>query len=146
MKVFDTENLTHCWFAGFFLGDESIDSLNKGSLHLSKKDIHLLYFIADHFGFPSSRVISTKKSCKLNFSKGFILNLQETFQIHRTKSYGDVVFPQHFDCSLRAIEHQRQNLVQKIQNSTKKRFKNSSYKYTPEEVLLIHEVLNSCET
>ena len=94
VNVFHQENLTDCWFAGFFLGDGSIDALNKGRFHLSKKHVHLLDFIAKHFGFPSSRVKLLKKSCRLNFCKGFILNLQETFSIHRNKSYGEVVFPE----------------------------------------------------
>jgi hypothetical protein len=39
-------------------------------------------------------VKNLKKSCKLNFSKGFIQNLQDVFDIRKNKSYGDVVFPE----------------------------------------------------
>lgn len=84
-----------CWF---FLGDGSFDALNKGRFNLSKKHIHLLDFIANHFGFPPSRVKLLKKSCRLNFSKGFIVNLQETFSIYQNKSYGEVVFPEFLSC------------------------------------------------
>lgn len=86
--------MVDCWFAGFFLGDGTIDKLNKGCLHLSKKDIHLLDFVAKQFGFSPTRVKQTHKSCRLNFSKGFIRNLQKVFDIRQNKSYGDVVFPE----------------------------------------------------
>jgi hypothetical protein len=93
INILKRENLIDCWFAGFFLGDGSIEKSNKASLHISKTDIHLLYFLANHFGFSSDRVKQNKKSCRLNFSKGFTLHLQEVFDLRKNKSYGDVVFP-----------------------------------------------------
>lgn len=92
--VLNRENLVDCWFAGFFLGDGSIDSkTEKGRLNLAIKDIHLLYFIAQHFNFPIDRVRNRGKSCRLNFSKAFIFDLKKTFEISTQKSYGKVVFP-----------------------------------------------------
>lgn len=93
VKILKRENLIDCWFAGFFLGDGSIEKSGKGALHISKTDIHLLYFLANHFGFQPDQVKNRKKSCRLNFSRGFIKNLQEIFDLCKNKSYGDIVFP-----------------------------------------------------
>ena len=94
LNILTKENLVDCWFAGFFLGDGSIDrNTMKGLLNLSIKDIHLLFFIANHFNFSSNRVKNKGNSCRLSFSKAFILNLIEVFHISARKSYGDVIFP-----------------------------------------------------
>jgi hypothetical protein len=94
IEILSTSNLIHCWFAGFFLGDGTIDFKTiKGRLNLAIKDIFLLKFIAKSFKFPVSRVKEYDNVSRLNFSKGFILNLMETFQISANKSYGEVIFP-----------------------------------------------------
>jgi transposase-like protein len=87
-------NLINSWFAGFFLGDGSIDSkTQKGRLNLAKKDIHLLRFICKHFGFSRERVKKYKKHCRLNFSKRFTMRLKQLYRISTKKSYGKVRFP-----------------------------------------------------
>lgn len=97
IEILSTSNLIHCWFAGFFLGDGTIDFKTiKGRLNLAIKDIFLLKFIAKSFKFPVSRVKEYDNVSRLNFSKGFILNLMETFQISANKSYGEVIFPIRF--------------------------------------------------
>lgn len=64
ISILTRENLIDCWFAGFFLGEGSIEpDTMKGSFHISNKDIHLLYFIANHFGFSEDRVIKRPQSC-----------------------------------------------------------------------------------
>lgn len=91
---FNCQNLLDCWFAGFFLGDGSIESkTKKGRLNLAVKDIHLFYFIANYLKLESHRVKLYPKSCRLNFSKALMVNLMETFKISINKSYGEVVFP-----------------------------------------------------
>lgn len=88
------KNLINSWFAGFFLGDGSIDAkTKKGRLNLARKDIHLLRFICKHFGFSRKRVKKFKKHCRLNFSKRFTMQLTQLFQISAKKSYGQVRFP-----------------------------------------------------
>lgn len=94
--VLNSQNIIDAWFAGFFLGDGSIESkTQKGRLNLAKKDIFLLRFICKHFGFPRRRVKNYGHKCRLNFSKKFIQHLCQIYNISQQKSFGIVSFP-HF--------------------------------------------------
>lgn len=96
LHILNSRNVADAWFAGFFLGDGSIEGkTQKGRLNLAKKEIHLLRFICKHFGFPRRRVKNYGRTCRVNFSKKFIMRLSQVFQISQKKSYGVVSFP-HF--------------------------------------------------
>nr|YP_001382155.1 putative site-specific DNA endonuclease [Pleurastrum terricola]ABO69357.1 putative site-specific DNA endonuclease [Pleurastrum terricola] len=88
----------YCWFAGFFLGDGSISKKTlKARIRLSSKSINLLIAIAKYFNFPLERVKTSPngKVCYLNFSKSFVLKLQNDFALSEFKSFGVTTFP-HF--------------------------------------------------
>jgi hypothetical protein len=71
--------------------------------------------------------------------------LQQYILDHPTAT--DEIIAKHLNRSIRAIGHQRQKLgLKKTKNSTGKFFKNSNTKYTSEEISLILEALNSCES
>lgn len=92
--VLNSQNLVDAWFAGFFLGDGHIEpKTQKGRLNLSKKDISLLHFICKHFGLPRERIKNYGRTCRLNFSKKFIMLLCQVYEISPKKSYGSVSFP-----------------------------------------------------